>query len=89
VKSLKVISPAEGGSARATWGAPGVAERRKQQRRRGIPRRIVPDRRLAGAVKGGLERRTPGYRRDTRGRRRVLERRIGLSPGLDLYLLGI
>ena len=87
MKSLFVISPAAG-SARSARGAK-AAERRKHQRRMGIARRIVPDRRSSGRVSGQPERRGRSDRRVTGIRRRVLDRRIGLSPDLDLYLLGI
>ncbi|MGE5279041.1 MAG: hypothetical protein ACM3SU_18765 [Acidobacteriota bacterium] len=87
MKSLFVISPAAG-NARGTRGA-RAAERRKSQRRMEIPRRIVPDRRSPGGLAGQSERRSRTDRRVTGARRRVLDRRIGLSPDLDLYLLGI
>ncbi|MGH9367076.1 MAG: hypothetical protein ACRD3M_05310 [Thermoanaerobaculia bacterium] len=54
----------------------------------GIPRRLVPDRR-DGNDGGESERRASGNRRGFGNRRRRPDRRIGLSPDLDLFLLGI
>jgi hypothetical protein len=66
-----------------------IVERRDGQRRIGIPRRIVADRRVGGSPAKESERRVLMNRRVARSRRRILERRIGLSPYLHLYLLGI
>lgn len=63
-------------------------ERRHQQRRMGLPRRIVADRREA-ATAALPDRRESAGRRSIGSRRRRPDRRIGLSPDLDLYLLGI
>jgi len=87
VKSLFVISPAAAGALRGRGAQ--AAERRKHQRRMGIARRIVPDRRSSRGLAGQPERRARSDRRVTGIRRRVLDRRIGLSRDLDLYLLGI
>jgi hypothetical protein len=54
----------------------------------GIPRRLVPDRRDARG-NGESERRLAPDRRGSGNRRRRPDRRIGLSPDLDLFLLGI
>ncbi|HEY7575052.1 MAG TPA: hypothetical protein VIB08_07805 [Thermoanaerobaculia bacterium] len=53
----------------------------------GIPRRLG-DRR-AGNGDGEIERRLTSERRASGNRRRRPDRRIGLSPDLDLFLLGI
>jgi hypothetical protein len=82
VKSLFVVSPVKG------EGGKPVPERRKHQRRMGIPRRLVPDRR-EGEGNGESERRLSPDRRGSGNRRRRPDRRIGLSPDLDLFLLGI
>ena len=62
-------------------------ERRKHQRRMGLPRRISE--RRNGADAASLERRVATERRGIATRRRRPDRRIGLSPDLDLYLIGI
>jgi len=62
-------------------------ERRKHQRRMGLPRRLSE--RRNGEDAASLERRVAAERRATGNRRRRPDRRIGLSPDLDLYLLGI
>ena len=83
MKSLFVISQD------ASAGNP-VPERRRNQRRMAVPRRIA-DRRAGdgpGAESAG-ERRGASDRRNSGARRRCPDRRIGLSPDLDLYLLGI
>ncbi len=54
----------------------------------GIPRRLVRDRR-DGNGNGESERRVSAHRRGSANRRRRPDRRIGLSPDLDLFLLGI
>jgi hypothetical protein len=85
VKSLFVVSPDRGESRPPRGGE--VPERRKHQRRMGIPRRLA-DRR-AGDGRGETERRVSPERRSAGNRRRRPDRRIGLSPDLDLFLLGI
>ncbi len=89
MKSVFVTSPAEGDRSSRMSAVESIVERRHRQRRLGVPRRIVPDRRGRGSLAEGSERRVPANRRVTRSRRRVLERRIGLSPYLRLHLLGI
>jgi hypothetical protein len=54
----------------------------------GIPRRLVKDRR-EGDGHGDSERRVASERRAAGNRRKRPDRRIGLSPDLDLFLLGI
>ena len=86
MKSLFVVSPVPGKGA----GAPRpVAERRRHQRRMGVARRTAPDRRVEDGSADPAERRAAGERRGSGSRRRRHDRRIGLSPDLDLYLLGI
>jgi len=80
VKSLVVVPPVAG----ALDSSP---ERRKHQRRMGLPRRLSERRNAADAA--SLERRVAMERRGIATRRRRPDRRIGLSPDLDLYLLGI
>jgi len=80
VKSLVVIPPVAG----ALESSP---ERRKNQRRMGLPRRLSE--RRNGEDAASLERRITSERRGIGNRRRRPDRRIGLSPDLDLYLLGI
>jgi hypothetical protein len=55
----------------------------------GIPRRLGDRRRGASAGQADSERRAVVERRSFGNRRRRPDRRIGLSPDLDLYLLGI
>ena len=86
MKSLFVVSTPK---ARSTEPPISPSERRKQQRRMGIPRRVVPDRRAGAAEPENLERRIATDRRGAGNRRRRHDRRIGLSPDLDVYLLGI
>lgn len=62
-------------------------ERRKHQRRMGLPRRLSE--RRNGEDAASSERRILSERRGIGSRRRRPDRRIGLSPDLDLYLLGI
>ncbi|HEY7111525.1 MAG TPA: hypothetical protein VIA45_01215 [Thermoanaerobaculia bacterium] len=80
MKTLVVIPPAAGTVASSP-------ERRKHQRRMGLPRRLSE--RRNGEDPGSLERRMSSERRGTGNRRRRPDRRIGLSPDLDLYLIGI
>jgi hypothetical protein len=90
VKSLFVVSPVTRTSVTPSRGAERAAERRKHQRRMQVPRRIVPDRRASNGSRDTLERRAgEGERRSAGNRRRRPDRRIGLSPDLDLFLLGI
>ncbi|HTO87423.1 MAG TPA: hypothetical protein VMR54_07820 [Thermoanaerobaculia bacterium] len=87
MKSLFVVSPAGVTPSRA---AERAAERRKNQRRMEVPRRIFPDRRASNGSRNTVERRAgDGDRRSGGNRRRRPDRRIGLSPDLDLFLLGI
>jgi len=81
VKGVFVVSPEAGETA-------VEPERRKQQRRMGLPRRVVVDRR-GEDVGISDERRDGGSRRASGSRRRRPDRRIGLSKDLDLFLLGI
>jgi hypothetical protein len=53
----------------------------------GLPRRLSE--RRNGEDAASLERRLASERRGSGNRRRRPDRRIGLSPDLDLYLLGI
>jgi len=55
----------------------------------GVARRTAPDRRVEDGSADPAERRAAGERRGSGSRRRRHDRRIGLSPDLDLYLLGI
>jgi len=82
VKRLQVIFSSAGPSEPAH-------ERRKNPRRMGLPRRIEDRRRGASAASEDSERRAVADRRSFGNRRRRPDRRIGLSPDLDLYLLGI
>jgi hypothetical protein len=83
VKSLFVVSPVSG-------SAEPIRERRKHQRRMGIPRRIADRRAVSGrADDASSERRVSSNRRAPGSRRKRPDRRIGLSPDLDLYLIGI
>jgi len=80
VKTLVVVPPVAG----TLESSP---ERRKHQRRMGLPRRLSE--RRNGEDAAALERRIVSERRATGSRRRRPDRRIGLSPDLDLYLIGI
>lgn len=88
MKTLVVVSH-ENPAVRGNGRRDSSPERRHNQRRMGVARRVVPDRReddRAGAasfVRSTVERRASG------NRRRLQDRRIGLSKDLDLYLLGI
>jgi hypothetical protein len=82
VKSLFVVSPGAGAAE------PG-RERRKRQRRMGVARRISDRRGVGDGADSLVERRASVERRGAGTRRRRPDRRIGLSPDLDLYLLGI
>jgi len=53
----------------------------------GLPRRISERRNAEDAA--SQERRVVSERRGVGNRRRRHDRRIGLSPDLDLYLIGI
>ena len=88
MKSLFVVSSVPGEGARPNRGSAAFPERRKLQRRMGLARRTAPERR-ADSEASGDERRTTGDRRGFANRRRRPDRRIGLSPDLDVYLLGI
>jgi hypothetical protein len=55
----------------------------------GIARRIVPERREGNGAKEPSDRRESSDRRGSGNRRRRPDRRIGLSPDLDLFLLGM
>ena len=81
MKGVFVVSP----EAAETAVEPA---RRKQQRRMGLPRRVVVDRR-GWDVGISEDRRDGGSRRAFGSRRRRPDRRIGLSKDLDLFLLGI
>lgn len=90
MKSLFVVSPVTRTGVTPSRGAQRAAERRKHQRRMEVPRRIVPDRRASNGSRNTVERRSgDGDRRSGGNRRRRPDRRIGLSPDLDLLLLGI
>jgi hypothetical protein len=89
VKSLFVISGDSRAVARESHDAVLITERRKSQRRMGIARRIVPQRRNGNGDDLDAERRESADRRGTANRRKRPDRRIGLSPDLDLFLLGI
>lgn len=80
MKSLVVVPPVAG----MLESSP---ERRKHQRRMGLPRRLSE--RRNGEDTASSERRVSSERRGIGSRRRRHDRRIGLSPDLDLYLLGI
>lgn len=75
MKSLVVVTPSVP-DASQLGSASSAPERRRHQRRMGLARRIE-----VGSISG--------ERRSTGSRRRRPDRRIGLSPNLDLYLLGI
>lgn len=88
VKSLFGVSSVAAGTRREPRHPGLFPERRKHQRRIGISRRIVPD---WGAREGTLEtteRRVAADQRSVSHRRNRQDRRIGLSPDLDLFLLG-
>jgi hypothetical protein len=55
----------------------------------GIARRVVANRREGEDAAETAERRESAERRGSGNRRRRHDRRIGLSPDLDLFLLGI
>jgi hypothetical protein len=82
VKTLFVVSPDAGTTEPAS-------ERRQRQRRMSLPRRISDRRGGSVDVDSPVERRASSERRGVGKRRRRPDRRIGLSPDLDLYLLGI
>ena len=82
MKSLFVVSPVSG-------AAEPSRERRKHQRRMGLPRRLADRRTPEGQAADSSERRLSRNRRSAGNRRRRPDRRIGLSPDLDLYLIGI
>jgi len=63
-------------------------ERRKNQRRQPIPRRLGAERRKVRVAASESERRTNPERRRAAVRRRRPDRRIGISRDLDLSLLG-
>jgi hypothetical protein len=65
--------------ATGPW-APGQ-ERRADQRRSGLPRRLTPDRRRRRATRGPGDRRD-SLRRTVSDRRRQRDRRFGLDPTL-------
>jgi len=86
VKNLFVVSSAKEKAVPPETEKDAVLERRRNQRRMGIARRVVANRRSKASAlprTGGAQRRASG------NRRRLQDRRIGLSKNLDLYLLGI
>ncbi len=85
MKRLFVVSPVPGEGILLNPASP---ERRKLQRRMGLARRTGPERRV-GTKGPGAQERAAGDRRAFAKRRRRHDRRIGLSPDLDVYLLGI
>ena len=89
MKSLFVVSRVDATEPRPGRIAEPSSERRQHQRRMGIARRIVPERREDNGASEPAERRETSDRRGSGNRRRRPDRRIGLSPDLDLFLLGM
>lgn len=85
MKSLFVVSPVAEGTGPGSRSS--LEERRKRQRRMGIARRVLPDRRAGQRSAATPDRRAADRRRVAGIRRRIPDRRIGLTP-VDLSLLG-
>ncbi|MGH9316952.1 MAG: hypothetical protein ACRD1P_07595 [Thermoanaerobaculia bacterium] len=88
MKSPFGVSSVATGTRRAPRRPELFPERREHQRRMGIARRIVPDRRAREGTLETTRRRVAADRRGVDHRRKREDRRIGLSPDLDLFLLG-